>query len=187
MSAACVACCALPLVASLAAAASIATLTFDWIGVAAFLSGVAFVLWWLARQGGAASARTACGCASVTDAPPVACTLTPGDFSGRVAWIRDLARDSLRAARRYDLTLHLAYERAAAPRVREMIEKERACCAFLRFDVREDESFVHVTIVAPEQARDAADDLFAHFAPELATPSNQLPATQPTSATKETV
>ena len=45
-------------------------------------------------------------------------------------------------------------------RVRAMVDSEQHCCAFLNFDVREQPDVVHVTITAPEHARDAADELF---------------------------
>ena len=44
-----------------------------------------------------------------------------------------------------------------------MVANEQRCCAFLSFDVREQPDFVHVTITAPERARDAADELFEQF------------------------
>jgi hypothetical protein len=48
--------------------------------------------------------------------------------------------------------------------VRAMVASEQRCCAFLTFDVREQPDVLHVTITAPENARDAADELFEHFA-----------------------
>jgi len=44
-----------------------------------------------------------------------------------------------------------------------MVAGEQHCCAFLDFDLREDADAVHVTITAPENAREAADELFAQF------------------------
>jgi hypothetical protein len=41
-----------------------------------------------------------------------------------------------------------------------MVASEQHCCAFLNFNVREEPDAVHVTITAPESARDAADELF---------------------------
>ena len=48
-----------------------------------------------------------------------------------------------------------------------MVRKEGACCAFLDFDLHENAQGIHLSITAPENARDAANDLFAHFAPDL--------------------
>jgi hypothetical protein len=70
--------------------------------------------------------------------------------------------------RREPLALHLIYDTSAADRVSEMVRKEEACCEFLRFDLREAASGIHLTITAPEEAREAANELFAHFTPELA-------------------
>ena len=102
------------------------------------------------------------------DAEPIACTLTPGDYRNRVDWIETLAKQSLRSARRNGLTLRLTYGPEAVEAVRDLVRKEQSCCAFLRFEMREDAHGVHLSVTAPERARDAADLLFAHFAPDLA-------------------
>ena len=52
-----------------------------------------------------------------------------------------------------------------------MVASEQHCCAFLKFEVREQPDLVHVTITAPENARDAADELFEQFI--AADPENQ--------------
>ena len=153
-------------------------------GAAALLS---FLAWrnWHSRRALMETTTGACGCAAPQDftvggAAPIACTLTPGDFEQRVQWIRDLAQNAPRQARRNDLTLYLTYDRSAADQVRDMVRKEEACCAFLEFQLHEDAGGVHLAVTAPAETRAAAEDLFAHFAPQLAT--SQLSATQ-----KETV
>jgi hypothetical protein len=98
-----------------------------------------------------------------SEAAPIACTLAPGDFDNRLAWIAELARDALREHRRDDLVLQLTYAPEAAHRVREMVRRERTCCAFLTFDLREDPDGVRLIIAAPEDARAAADALFEQF------------------------
>ena len=103
------------------------------------------------------------------DAEPIACTLNPGDYRNRTDWIEALAKQSLRSARRERLSLHLTYGPEAAEAVRDLVRKEQTCCAFLRFETREDAHGIHLSVTAPERARDAADLLFAHFAPDLAT------------------
>jgi hypothetical protein len=80
-----------------------------------------------------------------------------------MAWIAELARDGLKEHHRDGLALHLTYTRVAAGRVRKMVRRERACCAFLAFDVREDGDAVRLTVTAPEEAREAADMLFERF------------------------
>jgi hypothetical protein len=110
------------------------------------------------------------------EAEPIACTLNPGEYRNRVDWIETLARQSLRSAQRDGLILHLTYGPEAAEAVRDLVRKEQTCCAFLRFETHEDATGVHLSVTAPERARDAADLLFAHFAPELATPSTSSPS-----------
>ena len=98
----------------------------------------------------------------------IACTLGAGDFKERVAGIRDLARRSLLASRREPLRLSLTYGPGALEDVRDLVAKETECCAFLNFDLRDDGGAVSLTITAPVAASAAADELFAHFGPELA-------------------
>jgi hypothetical protein len=99
------------------------------------------------------------------ESAPIACTLTPGDYKARLAWIVELARDALRSHERRDLELELVYTAAAAKRVREMVRKEEDCCAFLTFDLEERPDEIRLTIKAPERAREAADMLLGQFLP----------------------
>ena len=94
---------------------------------------------------------------------PIACRLTPGDLRGRVGLIHALTVEALVGYDRDGLALTLRYAPAAAERVRAMVASEQHCCAFLTFDVQEQSDVVHVTITAPESARDAADELFERF------------------------
>ncbi len=96
---------------------------------------------------------------------PIACTLNPGDYKSRLAWIADLSRDALRSQTRRDLQLQLIYSADAGQRVREMVRKEQDCCAFLTFHLDESPDEIRLTIEAPESARDAADMLFDQFLP----------------------
>ena len=185
--AACAVCCALPLaVPLLAGSAALAFLgsAQAWcIGALAAGALAAFLFLRGKPSVSCASSNASCGCGDtakvvglVGAAAPIACTLTPGNYKARVLRIRDLAAHSLRTARRELLRLHLTYAPAAAHEVRSLVREEQACCAFLQFGVRDDAQCVHVTITAPKEARDAADDLFAHFAPELAQESISNPA-----------
>lgn len=108
-------------------------------------------------------------CASATNdtALAIACSLGASDFKERVAGIRELASRHLLSSRREPLRLHLTYGAAALPEVQDLAAKEADCCAFLQFDLRAGDR-VELTITAPESAALAADELFAHFAPELA-------------------
>jgi hypothetical protein len=100
---------------------------------------------------------------STLNSLPIACTLTPGDFRERLGSIQTLTREALLSYRRNGLELTLRYAPAAVERVRAMVAGEQRCCAFLNFDVQEQPDSTVVTITAPENARDAADELFAQF------------------------
>ena len=97
------------------------------------------------------------------DETPIACTLQPGDYKDRLAWIAELARDGLSNVHRDDLRLELTYAAHVRDRVREMVRLEQQCCAFLSFEVTEVAEGVRLAITAPERARDAADALFEPF------------------------
>lgn len=178
---ACAACCALPLVAGLSmfAAAGGVAYAGGAAGIA-IAAGAGALAWYTLRQRQAPKRQTtdrpasACGC---TPSPArrdeaietaIACTLQADDFRGRTAWIRGIAERHLRKSMRSPLTLYLVYGPEAADDVREMVRKESECCAFLRFDLSVANDEVHLLITAPEAAREAADTLFDHFAPDLA-------------------
>ena len=98
----------------------------------------------------------------------IACTLGSGDFKERVADIRALAERALLRSERRPLQLCLTYAAEALNDVESLVAGEAECCAFLDFALRTDAEGVHLTITAPIEALAAADELFAHFAPELA-------------------
>lgn len=56
--------------------------------------------------------------------PSIACSLAPGDYDDRLAWIARLTRDALRGYERHDLVLELRYAPEAADRVREMVRND---------------------------------------------------------------
>jgi hypothetical protein len=95
--------------------------------------------------------------------PPIACTLAPGEYRERLASIARLARDALRSWTRRGLAIELRYAPDASAQVKEMVSKERVCCAFLQFDIEERPTDVVVTIRAPEETRGALDVLFGQF------------------------
>lgn len=99
------------------------------------------------------------------ESKPIACTLTPGDYKARLAWIDELAHDALRTHERRDLELELVYAADAAQRVREMVQKEQERCAFLSFDLHERPGEIRLTIRVPERAREVADMLLGQFLP----------------------
>lgn len=98
----------------------------------------------------------------------IACALGAGNFKERVAGIRDLAGRSLIRSERRPLQLLLTYSPEVLVEVKDLVAKESECCAFLDFQMAHDNDSVRLTITAPLDALAAADELFAHFAPELA-------------------
>lgn len=108
-------------------------------------------------------------CAALPDTSlAIACTLGSNEFKERVDGIRALAGRSLLRADRKPLALSLTYGPEALGGVQDLVAKEAECCSFLGFDLRHDARGVYLTITAPVDALTAADELFAHFAPELA-------------------
>jgi hypothetical protein len=97
---------------------------------------------------------------------PLTCCLSAAAYRNRIAWIESLTRRALQSHARDDLVLSLAYAPEAAADVRKMVEQERTCCAFLKFDLKQEPDCVRVTITVPDAARASADILFGAFLPE---------------------
>jgi hypothetical protein len=185
--AACAACCAVSIVPAFVAGTSLAALgsaAWVWGGglFALVVMATGGALYLVQRHASSTSASfcanapivsspgESCGCdPSGKQEAVIACTLGVGDFSERTAEIRDLARRALRDAERGPLTLKLTYAPEAAEEVRALVLKEQECCPFLAFDLEQTATSVEPVVVAPPSAREAADVLFEHFAPELAT------------------
>jgi hypothetical protein len=89
--------------------------------------------------------------------------LVASDRKLRLEELAELSRNGLAYARREDLTLHLHYLPEAEERVRRMVRKEQACCAFLIFDFEPHPTFLALRITAPEAARDAVQEIYAQF------------------------
>jgi len=98
---------------------------------------------------------------------PIACTLSATDYRARLAEIAALSRDALRHAEQHGLTLDLRYAPEAAARVRRLVEQERACCAFLQFELQENADEVRLLVTAPPAAADAVPDLLAELTGRL--------------------
>ena len=90
---------------------------------------------------------------------PIACTLTAADYRARLAEISASSRDALRRVEQRADVLDLRYAPAAAARVRALVEKERTCCAFLTFDLRETADEVQLLVTVPEAALEAVPEL----------------------------
>ena len=108
---------------------------------------------------------------TIVEPSPIACTLAPGAYKDRLAWIAALNKDALRKCARRDLVLDLSYAPEARERVREMVRNEQACCAFLGFELHEAGNEIRLIVTAPEAAREAADALFEQFVANAPAPS----------------
>jgi hypothetical protein len=104
-----------------------------------------------------------------TTSAPIACTLGLQDLKTRLGELASLNCDALKHHDRRDLELELVYVLEARERVHEMVRRERECCAFLDFDLREDAESVRLIIRAPEAARTVAAIVFAPFIGRAAT------------------
>ncbi|MBB5256023.1 hypothetical protein [Rhizobium leguminosarum] len=178
--AACAACCTVPLLSAGSAVAA-ASLT-PWLGPAALLAALPVLGYMVLNRraqtaGGAPLPATACGCGSCaapTADKPIACTLDGGDFKKRAAEIKRLASSSLLEVVRKGLSIELIYDGAARLELQELVRKERECCAFLDFDLKQEVDTIRLTITAPEEARESAGALFSHFAPSSVTPRKEI-------------
>jgi len=97
---------------------------------------------------------------------PIACTLSSAELSERLAWMRQVTTQSLRAHRLDGTTLHLTYAREARIELERIVAGERQCCGFLRFDLRDTPVAVELTIEAPAEAGADARWLFDQFLPQ---------------------
>ncbi|MGQ3213720.1 hypothetical protein [Shinella sp.] len=178
---ACAACCATPLL-SLVGAGAVLGVTAYWAPLALMALLPLGSIYFLSRRstvaGGrnlASSADAACGCGpcSIQDKidMPIACPLDSGDFKTRTEQMAALAHRHLTQVSREPLSNALTYAPEALSELRDLVRKERECCAFLNFDLKEDADGLHLTITAPEAARNAADTLFAQSAPMSKSPS----------------
>ncbi|MDA0164216.1 hypothetical protein OM076_28355 [Solirubrobacter ginsenosidimutans] len=94
---------------------------------------------------------------------PIACSLSPDGMSARLALIEALAADGLleRTATESGLRVRLRDTPEIERRTRELIAAESACCGFLDFDLRRDDTALILDISGPPDARPVVDLLFA--------------------------
>ena len=93
----------------------------------------------------------------------IACLLNAGEYQERLRCIADLNRRFLQSARQNDLAIALSYHLQAADLVHEFVDRERRCCPFLTFHVHQLADCIKLVIIAPQQARPAAEALFEQF------------------------
>lgn len=98
----------------------------------------------------------------MTDRPPIACTLSLGEYAERLGWIAEL-NGSLRHYERRGLALELSYPAEEVTRVQELVRRESSCCAFLRFEIEASSGATVLRIHAPEETRDVVETILAPF------------------------
>lgn len=99
----------------------------------------------------------------MTEPLPIACTLSPAEQPRRAEQIRAVGRDGLIHAERGGRAV-LRFRPEVRARVEEIVAAESACCAFLDFELAEEDDAIVLRIAAPEGAEPAAQllaDLFA--------------------------
>lgn len=177
---ACAACCAVSIVPTIALGTGLVAIggaAVAWGGAALLLAVLVVGIYYInlrSRSKTTAAPTTSsvvaggCGPSCGGDEKVIACSLDAGDFKARTKSIRELAERSLLSSHRGPLTLSLTYSAGALDEVRDLVAKERECCPFLEFQLSKDHDGVHLGITAPRDAADAADILFAHFAPDAA-------------------
>jgi hypothetical protein len=94
--------------------------------------------------------------------PPIACTLTPGDMTARLALIAELAADGLidRTPTESGLRVRLRDTPLIEQRTRELIAAESRCCAFLDFSLDRVRGELVLDITGPPDARPVIDLFF---------------------------
>ncbi|MYN16386.1 hypothetical protein GTP81_06435 [Rugamonas sp. FT107W] len=135
---------------------------FVSLGVGAALLLLAAVLWHRNRQRPQACAASGSPCGCETKAP-IACTLTPGEFKERAAWLQDLTDRALLSHSIFAAHALLRYRPDAKADVEVMVQQEQACCAFLQFELEEMEDHLLLTIKARNQDIGDLTLLLAHL------------------------
>jgi hypothetical protein len=94
---------------------------------------------------------------------PIACTLTPGRLAARTAALAALAEDALLDRRRTRGGERLTFRRGddVAERLPAAVAAERACCAFLTFELRREPDAFVLDIAGGEEARPMIAALFS--------------------------
>jgi hypothetical protein len=95
--------------------------------------------------------------------PPIACTLSPGQYKDRTSDLAALAARALRSREQTADGERLTFEGGAATEreLRVAIAAESSCCAFLRMDLRRVDDGLVLDIAGPQDARPVIAELFA--------------------------
>jgi hypothetical protein len=98
--------------------------------------------------------------------PPIACTLSPGDYRHRTAHLAALAARSLRSRERTPEGERLCFtgDSDTERELRVAIAAESNCCAFLRMDLQRADEGLVLDIAGPADARPIIAELFVQSA-----------------------
>jgi hypothetical protein len=95
--------------------------------------------------------------------PPIACTLTPGEYAGRTGELAALAARALRSREQTEAGERLVF--TDTPEIehelRAVIAGEASCCAFLHMDLQRTADGLVLDIAGPQDARPIIAELFA--------------------------
>jgi MerR family transcriptional regulator, copper efflux regulator len=95
----------------------------------------------------------------LTDGPPIACSLTGGEYTGRVdRWRRVLAGST--PHRRAGGGVRTALDVDRLPELAALIVDETRCCPFFTFTLTVTHAGVQLDAAAPDDARPLLDGLF---------------------------
>jgi hypothetical protein len=101
----------------------------------------------------------------MTEAPPIACSLSAGDLKQRLTAIAEVGGESLidRTAVGGRHLLRFRADAATRGRLEEIVAAEARCCSFLDLVLEQRGAELVLTIAAPEGGGAIADDLAAAF------------------------
>jgi hypothetical protein len=101
----------------------------------------------------------------MTSELPIACSLSAGDLTERLARIAELGRDALLGAELAGVRAELRFASAPGIRARlaRIVAAESECCAFLTMAVRDEPGALVLAISAPEGAELVLQELVDGF------------------------
>ena len=95
--------------------------------------------------------------------PPIACSLSAADYRERLDEIAEVGSLIDVEERPHESVLRFRNSPSALDRLREIVSKEAACCAFLSLALRASDSEVVLTVRGPAGARPVVSDLIRSF------------------------
>ncbi|SOY44427.1 hypothetical protein [Cupriavidus taiwanensis] len=108
---------------------------------------------------------------------PIACTLSEPELRVRLEGITALAQRALLDHELDGPTLRLRYASEVADELERLVEQERECCGFLKFDLVRHPDGVHLAITAPAPVAGCASTLTAHFLGDVSREPTQCSST----------